>query len=57
MIQSVMPKKVADELLKDANELRRPSASQDSGCRTSNGTATMEAGRLSPIKNFFKLMK
>ncbi|CAI4229040.1 unnamed protein product [Auanema sp. JU1783] len=39
MIQSVMPKKVADELLKDASELRRPSASQGSHCRTSNGTA------------------
>ncbi|CAJ0941909.1 unnamed protein product, partial [Mesorhabditis belari] len=41
MIQSVMPKKVADELLKDANELRRPSASLDSNCRTSNATATL----------------
>uniref|UniRef100_A0A8R1DHW5 Adenylate cyclase N-terminal domain-containing protein n=1 Tax=Caenorhabditis japonica TaxID=281687 RepID=A0A8R1DHW5_CAEJA len=38
MIQSVMPKKVADELLKDASELRRPSASNDSNCRTSNAT-------------------
>ncbi|EYB95514.1 hypothetical protein Y032_0159g3308 [Ancylostoma ceylanicum] len=38
MIQSVMPKKVADELLKDASELRRPSASLDSNCRTSNAT-------------------
>ncbi|PIO59036.1 adenylate/guanylate cyclase catalytic domain protein, partial [Teladorsagia circumcincta] len=38
MIQSVMPKKVADELLKDASELRRPSASLDSNCRTSSAT-------------------
>ncbi|KAE9417941.1 hypothetical protein Angca_007328 [Angiostrongylus cantonensis] len=38
MIQSVMPKKVADELLKDASELRRPSASFDSNCRASNAT-------------------
>lgn len=29
---------VADELLKDASELRRPSASNDSNCRTSNAT-------------------
>ncbi|VDP23812.1 unnamed protein product [Heligmosomoides polygyrus] len=29
---------VADELLKDASELRRPSASLDSNCRTSNAT-------------------
>ncbi|CAD6192954.1 unnamed protein product [Caenorhabditis auriculariae] len=41
MIQSVMPKKVADELLKDASELRRPSASIDSNCRTSNATQTL----------------
>ncbi|GMS89568.1 hypothetical protein PENTCL1PPCAC_11743, partial [Pristionchus entomophagus] len=41
MIQSVMPKKVADELLKDANELRRPSTSLDSTCRTSNATQTL----------------
>ncbi|CAJ0578607.1 unnamed protein product, partial [Mesorhabditis spiculigera] len=41
MIQSVMPKKVADELLKDASELRRPSASLDSNCRTSNATQTL----------------
>ncbi|KAJ1367192.1 hypothetical protein KIN20_028054 [Parelaphostrongylus tenuis] len=38
MIQSVMPKKVADELLKDASELRRPSASFDSNCRASSAT-------------------
>ncbi|KAK5973183.1 Guanylate cyclase domain-containing protein [Trichostrongylus colubriformis] len=38
MIQSVMPKKVADELLKDASELRRPSASLDSNCRTNSAT-------------------
>ncbi|KAK6036805.1 hypothetical protein COOONC_25690, partial [Cooperia oncophora] len=30
--------KVADELLKDASELRRPSASLDSNCRTSSAT-------------------
>ncbi|VDK19841.1 unnamed protein product [Anisakis simplex] len=35
MIQSVMPKKVADELLKETVELRRPSGSQDSHYRTS----------------------
>ncbi|KHN78186.1 Adenylate cyclase type 9 [Toxocara canis] len=38
MIQSVMPKKVADELLKETVELRRPSAGQDMHCRTSNAT-------------------
>uniref|UniRef100_A0A915MJK7 adenylate cyclase n=1 Tax=Meloidogyne javanica TaxID=6303 RepID=A0A915MJK7_MELJA len=40
MIQSVMPKKVADELLKETSELRRPSASLEShsNCRTSNAT-------------------
>uniref|UniRef100_A0A9J2PZX3 adenylate cyclase n=1 Tax=Ascaris lumbricoides TaxID=6252 RepID=A0A9J2PZX3_ASCLU len=38
MIQSVMPKKVADELLKETVELRRPSAGQDANCRTSNTT-------------------
>ncbi|KAK0416611.1 hypothetical protein QR680_012590 [Steinernema hermaphroditum] len=35
MIQSVMPKKVAEELLKETSELRRPSTSIDSNCRTS----------------------
>uniref|UniRef100_A0A1I7XSA6 adenylate cyclase n=1 Tax=Heterorhabditis bacteriophora TaxID=37862 RepID=A0A1I7XSA6_HETBA len=33
--------RVADELLKDASELRRPSASLDSNCRTSNATQTL----------------
>jgi len=36
--------KVADELLKETSELRRPSASADSNCRTSNATT---AGRSS----------
>lgn len=43
MIQSVMPKKVADELLKET-ELRRPSASTESNCRTSNATGRSSQG-------------
>ncbi|KAI1721567.1 adenylate and guanylate cyclase catalytic domain-containing protein [Ditylenchus destructor] len=48
MIQSVMPKKVADELLKESSELRRPSQSFDSNCRTSNATT---AGRSSAAES------
>ncbi|KAE9556006.1 hypothetical protein FO519_000752 [Halicephalobus sp. NKZ332] len=48
MIQSVMPKKVADELLKENSELRRPSASNESNCRTSNATT---AGRSSAAES------
>uniref|UniRef100_A0AC34PUL0 Guanylate cyclase domain-containing protein n=1 Tax=Panagrolaimus sp. JU765 TaxID=591449 RepID=A0AC34PUL0_9BILA len=48
MIQSVMPKKVADELLKENSELRRPSASTESNCRTSNATT---AGRSSAAES------
>ncbi|PAV84983.1 hypothetical protein WR25_12905 [Diploscapter pachys] len=51
MIQSVMPKKVADELLKDASELRRPSASLDSNCRTSNATQTLNVEEQQPSQN------
>ncbi|CAJ0597816.1 unnamed protein product [Cylicocyclus nassatus] len=50
MIQSVMPKKVADELLKDASELRRPSASLDSNCRTSNATQPPPQNEEQPLK-------
>uniref|UniRef100_A0A914I6Y5 adenylate cyclase n=1 Tax=Globodera rostochiensis TaxID=31243 RepID=A0A914I6Y5_GLORO len=49
MIQSVMPKKVADELLKETSELRRPSASFEShsNCRSSQG-AESTAGLMGP---------
>lgn len=54
MIQSVMPKKVADELLKETSELRRPSASLEShsNCRTSNATG----GRSSAAESTVGLM-
>uniref|UniRef100_A0AC34F731 Guanylate cyclase domain-containing protein n=1 Tax=Panagrolaimus sp. ES5 TaxID=591445 RepID=A0AC34F731_9BILA len=53
MIQSVMPKKVADELLKENSELRRPSASIESNCRTSNATT---AGRSSAAESTAGIM-